>query len=134
MPVFSDALLVVLAISAMVEDLSEVHRWTAHYYLIYLWLAVPIASAILLYQKVFDRPLAAFSQCVVLGSLIAIALLAGFTGYLPAQINDLSSETYRRFVLLHGFILPGLLVFGQCLWLWFAWPCGQTLSKQGLER
>jgi hypothetical protein len=80
LPMLGGALLAALAVSATADNLREVHRWTAHYYVIYLWLALPIASVILLHQKVFERPVVALMQCSVLWSLIAIALLNAFTG------------------------------------------------------
>ena len=134
LPVFGGALLALLAVTTTADHLREVHRWTAHYYVIYLWLAVPIASVILLHRKVFDRPLVAFLQCGMLWSGIAFALLAGFTGYLPGHISEVSSETYRRFLLLHGFFLPGTLVMVQGLWLWFAWPAENKVAEQPIAQ
>ena len=130
MPLLGIAILAVLGLTGVLRRPVDAHLWIGHYYVIYFWLAVPIATGFLLQSKLRARPFVACLQCGVLWMGIGLSLLAGFTGYLgPTHNPQPLDETHRRFVLLHSIVLPGLLAGVQVLWLWFVWPVRTSHSE-----
>ena len=95
------------------------HKWASHGFVITMWLFVPFSLGAALQMNLRRRPGVATAQIIVLLLLLAVGLLASFTGYLaPSGVEDIPEETKNRFVVLHLFAAPSLIAILLVAW-WF---------------
>jgi hypothetical protein len=100
----------------------ELHRWSGHGLVIFLWLGVPFASGVM-WERYFRWPaLSAILQFVALLAVLAIGLLAAVTGYLGPTFHPISEEAGIRFAVLHKLFLPGILSALLLQWWWYFRP------------
>lgn len=94
------------------NTVATAHRWCAHCLVVMVWclMGITTAAAVL---SIRQRPITAIScgACVLV--LFLLVLIESFTGYLPAggrAVDAVAEEERNRFYLLHGLVMPGLIV------------------------
>lgn len=99
---------------------AETHRWTGHALVIFLWLYFPFAIGILL--RGHGLTLSSALQILVFLAILALGLLCAISGYLPEDSDRLNEESYRRFEILHEYVLPGIFIALLVESWWFFRP------------
>ncbi|WP_254509642.1 hypothetical protein [Anatilimnocola floriformis] len=126
LPIVAGAGVCWLLLTGLVRNLVphvDLHRWSGHAIVIFLWLAVPFAAGVVL-ERNWRRP----SSMVILHFLallavLAIGLITAISGYLgPSNsaadgVAAMAEETAKRFDTLHKCVLPG--VFSVLLVQWW---------------
>ena len=102
--------LLTLAVTGLVRPAgvtADIHKWTGHGLVIFIWLAVPFTIGVVL-RSVGQRRSGIAVKILALLALFGIALLASMTGYLGPSHGTGDLETLHRFNVLHQLVLPGL--------------------------
>src|SRR5262245_58094953 len=125
--------LVNLVVSGLLAEnpwFHGIHRWSAHGLVIYAWLVVPVAIAARYGEGKGTWKIVALLVFVVLG-----LLHTSFTGYLgpmsAAEYGEqLSEETKNRFMVIHMFLQPAILIAMATIWMWLAWRISPVRPSQ----
>jgi cytochrome bd-type quinol oxidase subunit 2 len=109
----------------------SIHKWSGHALVIAVCSFVPFSAGVGLQRNIRRRPGFAIAQTIVLLSLLALVLLASFTGYLgPSHVEDVSESTRNRFTILHLFALPSLIAILLTAWYWLFRPPTLRAAEQ----
>jgi quinol-cytochrome oxidoreductase complex cytochrome b subunit len=103
------------------------HGWFGHGSLIVAWLTAPFAIGVILQRRIFQRPIWAILQSLMILAVVGLNLMAGFTGYLgPSQSNV--EETINRFYVLHTVVFPCLCLAFLGVWIAIFRPEGKSIE------
>lgn len=115
----------VLLVSGLLIDVHSVvhatHRWTAHLLVIWMWTFGLLSIGARYGEGWGDWKFELLIVCLG-GSL----LVTSFTGYLGPRTaaeygEELLEETKNRFIVLHMFVLPGVVGALATCWTYLAW-------------
>lgn len=114
---------------------NDVHRWAGHGMVTLLYLCVGFSLGVLLHQKITRHPILAVIQSLALLLCLAVSVSASLTGYLdvePSANPVIAEENHNRFIVLHMFLLPTILLVLLGIWhfaFWSVHEASQTANK-----
>jgi cytochrome bd-type quinol oxidase subunit 2 len=124
------ALLVVTGLMRPRGTESEIHRWGAHLFVMFLSMGLAFSWGVLLQSQLRSRPWATSLRSLALFACAVVAMLASVTGYLgPGHDPTAAEESHNRFVVLHAFMLPTVL--GLLLVAWWRSFTPPRTAEQG---
>ncbi len=105
------------------DSWGQLHRFGGHAFVIVAWLAFPLAVGVLLRNRARHSWLFVGGKIAVVLAAVVLPFVTSITGYLPMpDENPLDAENYRRFLVLHGAILPIVTCIMLLGWIWFLSP------------
>lgn len=112
--------------------IAQTHRWLPHALIILDFNAIPLAIGV---TSVYPRghPLAAVARALGLLALLGIILLASFTGYLGPSNGGIDPMTFRRFQVLHYWVLPSVAIVLVIWWYRSSRPGRKTSPRDATK-